>query len=326
MDKRKQVVVDMLKSDLPAAFDWKRFYFYGRPFEIGTGSAGMKDGPPADAQFNFPYSIAFNPIDRTCYVADKYNDAIRKISPQGHVTTVAAKTGTCTDVDIISPSSVAVNSTGDLFVCSGTKILKIAPNGSITQFAKSFSHPFGLAVDFSNDNLYVTDYEDHKICKITPQGEISIVAGTGVAGCQNGPAEKAQFDSPIALCIHPTSGDIYVADFSNSRIRKISQGEVSTIAGTGSHSNIDGKHDVASLTAPFEVALLDIKDNSLLICDNGVVRKISHKGEISTITWLDMGKPYSLYGVTSMAIDYQERVCYLCVHQPGHKVVRMYLP
>ena len=113
---------------------------------------------------------------------------IRKISPDGTVTTLAGK------------------------------LTKGSDNGKGK--GASFSHPDGLAVDRAG-NVYVADVGNNKIRKITPRGVVTTVAGTGKHGAQNGPAHSATFYRPFALTIDK-EGNLYVADYQNNLVRKIS--------------------------------------------------------------------------------------------------------
>ena len=169
---------DMIKKIIP---DGKITAFAGK------GKKGAKDGKGSAATFYLPEGLALDRADNL-YVADCYNNMIRKISPDGTVTTLAGK------------------------------LTKGSDNGKGK--GASFSHPDGLAVDRAG-NVYVADVGNNKIRKITPRGVVTTVAGTGKHGAQNGPAHSATFYRPFALTID-NAGNLYVADYQNNLVRKIS--------------------------------------------------------------------------------------------------------
>ena len=152
----------------------------------GTGLSGSANGTGVAASFSFPYGVAVD-SSGNIYVADAYNNLIRKITSGGAVTTFAG-----------SGSAGATNATGT---------------------SASFHNPEGVAVD-SSGNVYVADTTNHLIRKITPARVVSTFAGTGSPGSNNGAATVATFNNPSGVAVDP-SGNVYVADASNHLIRKI---------------------------------------------------------------------------------------------------------
>jgi sugar lactone lactonase YvrE len=129
---------------------------------------------------------------------------------------------------------VAVDSTGNVYVAdtNNNRIRKITPAGLVTTLAGStsgfadgngiaakFSYPNGLAVD-SIGNVYVADSGNNKIRKITPDGVVSTLAGSGLRGSEDGIVTAASFNSPNGVALD-SKGNIYVADINNKKIRKI---------------------------------------------------------------------------------------------------------
>ena len=163
-----------------------------------AGSAGDADGPGDVARFNHPTGIAVEG-EGNVFVADSFNNTIRKITPTGMVTTLAGLRG-------VSGSS---DGAGDQAL---------------------FNNPSGLAVD-SGGNLYVADTGNSTIRKVTPAGQVTTIAGlVGIAGLRNGAGTDAWFNQPRAVAIGG-SGEIYVADTGNGTIRQIAvSGIVSTRA------------------------------------------------------------------------------------------------
>jgi sugar lactone lactonase YvrE len=207
---------------------------------LAGSTQGFADGTGTAAQFNQPYGLAFDSTGNL-YVADLQNHRIRRITPSGVVTTFAGSgvngnvNGTGTAAQFNYPAGIAVDSAGNVYVADNgnRRIRKISPGGVVTTLAGSgaagfadgtgvaalFNGPTGIAVD-SAANVYVADRGNHRIRKITPGGVVTTIAGTGVLGFADGLGSTAQFYNPSDMGIDST-GNIYVADQSNHRIRKI---------------------------------------------------------------------------------------------------------
>jgi len=193
----------------------------------GTGNAGNKNGIGTAASFNQPRGIAIDQ-NSNLYVADSGNGLIRKISPAGVVTTLTN--------GIVSPACIAIDSKGNLFIADDNHnlIYKLDVSNNLSVFAgsgnaalidgvgtgASFNHPQGLAID-ALDNIFVGDYGNLVIRKITPSGVVSTFAGTGKSGATNGDLKSATFAQPGGLAID-NNGNLYVADNLNYMLRKIS--------------------------------------------------------------------------------------------------------
>ena len=206
----------------------------------GSGTRGYKVGLGSAAQFNSPAGVAVDSRGNV-YVADQNNHRIRKITEvEGAELFAGSSTegfanGASSTAQFSSPYGVAVDTSGNVYVAdhSNHRIRKITPGGEVSTFAGTddaghrdgggsmaqFDSPTGVAVDISG-NVYVADYSNHCIRKITPGGEVSTIAGSDDAGHRDGGGSMAQFDSPTGVAVD-TSGNLYVADQSNHRIRKI---------------------------------------------------------------------------------------------------------
>lgn len=215
----------------------------------GSGSYGHTDGTGTAASFGYPYGVTVD-SNGNVYVADP--DRIRKISSLGVVTTLAgsgnngSNDGAGTAASFNNPHGVAVDTSGNIYVAdtANNKIRKITSTGNVTTLAGSgssgstdgagtvanFNMPSGVAVDISG-NVYVTDTYSYKIRKITGDGIVTTLAGSGSYGYTDGTGIAASFRYPYGVTVD-NNGNVYVADYESYRIRKItSTGIVTTIAG-----------------------------------------------------------------------------------------------
>jgi len=198
----------------------------------GNGTAGIVDGAESTAQFSSPGGVAVDGAGNV-YVADAGNNRIRKITATGQVTTLA---GDGTAAQFRFPGGVAVDGAGNVYVAdtNNHRIRKITATGQVTTLAGNgtaafadgagvnarFDLPYGVAVDGAG-NVYVADTANHSIRKITATGQVTTLAGDGAtAGIVNGTGAAARFNNPYGVAVDG-AGNMYVADASNNRIRKI---------------------------------------------------------------------------------------------------------
>jgi sugar lactone lactonase YvrE len=235
----------------------------------GDGSPAFRDDPHSDqAAFADPFAIALN-RDGVIYVSDAGNsNRIRKLTPDGTVTTLAGGAEGYAD-------GLGANA--------------------------SFNTPSGLALD-ANGNVYVADTGNNRIRKITPEGLVSTIAGDGKAGYADGPALQARFDGPIGIAVD-AHDDILIADTYNDRVRMITpSGNVTTLAGVGRPGYQDGAASGALFDTPCGV--VSTSDGSVVVADTGNsrLRKISQTGNVTTVPLVfppevspaDLAKPIGL--------------------------------
>lgn len=215
----------------------------------GATGRGLQDGPGASARFQFPYGVAVD-AQGTVYVADAGNHRIRIISSQGIVSTLAGN-GSNLNYGVVNhadgpggsalfsnPFAVAVDGQGTVYVADADNycIRKITSAGTVTTLAGNtmqgnangtggaalFDKPRGIAVDAAGV-VYVADQYNGRICRITPAGLVSTWTGmAGAKGFADGTLQEAQFYHPIGIAVTSTGSEVYVGDFGNHRIRKIS--------------------------------------------------------------------------------------------------------
>jgi sugar lactone lactonase YvrE len=247
----------------------------------GSGAAGSADGPAGSATFNAPIGIA---VDATgnVFVADSLGQLIRKITPDGVVSTFAGSGNRGSgdaqgrDASFNNPLGISFDSAGNLYVADAYngRIRKVTPSGMVSTLATGFSYPWATAVDGSG-NVYVTDPGASRIYKVTSGGGVTSLAGSGSAGFADGTGSAAMFNNPLGIVLD-TAGNIYVGDDGNRRLRKISStGVVVTLAGSGISGSSDGTGVAASFNRLAGIAL--DSGGSLYVADPGanLIRKIN---------------------------------------------------
>jgi sugar lactone lactonase YvrE len=241
---------------------------------VGNTGTGYADGTGTAAYFNNPKGIALDAAGNI-YVADTYNNRIRKITSSGVVTTIAGDgtagylDGQGTAAKFNNPYALTLDTAGNIYVADtkNHRIRKISTSGAVTTIAgyilsgyadgastvARFKNPQGITIDNATGILYVADTTNNRIRKIATDGTVSTFAGS-FAGYQDEQGTAAYFNSPIGIT-RDSSGNFYIGDYYNSVIRKISStGLVSTYAGSGSSEYNDGIGNVASFYFPVGVA------------------------------------------------------------------------
>lgn len=266
----------------------------------GTGFQGDTVGDISTAQFNFP-TTAILDHNNAVLVVDRGNHKIKKIDSNGLVSNlvgsgaIGALDGTSETATFNFPSSIVEDSNGNLFICdqSNHKIRKVDTNGIVSTFAGSgvggFQDGVGIAARFyypdeitidNDDTIYVADYYNHKIRKITSTGVVSTLAGS-VIGDADGIGNLAKFNSPTGVCLDAL-GNIIVTDYGNHKIKKIlPSGQVVTIAGNGS-GDINGEVSIAKFKNP-TISTVD-PSGAIFVTDygNNKIKIIDTTGTVST--------------------------------------------
>jgi sugar lactone lactonase YvrE len=280
----------------------------------GTGKEGFSgDGGPAlQAMLDNPYGLALDAAG-ILFIADRRNHRVRKVTPDGIITTVAggadrapaeADGGPAREARLTAPQDVAVDGSGNLFIADSghQRVRKVSPDGIITTVAgvgkagftgdgglataTRLNFPAGVAVDTAG-NLFIADLGNNRIRKVSVDGIITTVVGTGKEGFSGdgGPAGEATLNAPHSVTVDG-SGNLFIADTLDNRVRKVGvDGIITTVAGTGEEgfAGDGGKATAARLDGPEEVAV-DSAGN-LFIADlyNHRVRKVTPDGIITTV-------------------------------------------
>jgi len=259
----------------------------------GSVTGGYNDGMGTAALFSNPGGIASD-ANGNIYVCDVFNNRIRKITPDGTVTTIAGSgvagnnDGPALSAQFYAPQGVAVDAQGNVFVADyGNNLVReiVAATNTVKTYAGNgyigyvdgdalktaeFNGPCALAID-ANNVVYVADRNNNAIRKINTNGTTNTVAGTKAAGYLNTTQNAATlvyayFRSPSGLALD-ADGNIYVADIGNSAIRKItSAGVVTTIAGGPSQTSLLG--------SPIALAM-DTQGNFFIADESGRVIELT---------------------------------------------------
>jgi sugar lactone lactonase YvrE len=292
----------------------------------GTGLQGFSGdgGPTTQARLYHPSDVC---VDRTgnLYIADRDNHRIRKIDTRGVITTVAGSGpsglgsldaggyegdgGPATQARLFSPFGVYVDGVGNLYIADlgNHRVRKVDTRGIITTVAGTDSAGFagdggpatqarllaprGVYVDKAG-NLYIGDQGNNRVRKVTPDGMISTIAGSGKTGFSGdgGPATQASLTNPRGICVDE-AGNLYIADSGNQRIRKVTpDGMIATIAGSdpvgsgeGNFSGDGGPATLATLRTPTQVRVDGYGNLYIADAGNLRVRKVDTQGIITTI-------------------------------------------
>ncbi len=263
--------------------------------------------PDIQARFSTPSGIVADSSGNT-FVADRGNHTIRKVTPDGFVSTYAGTAGASGSSDgtgaaarFNSPRGLAIDASGTIYVADDGNhaIRKVAPGGVVTTLAglsgfpgstddtgslARFTNPAAVAVD-SDGNVYVADDGNHTIRKITPAGAVTTVAGTaGSIGSTDATGFNARFAYPTGIAVD-ANGTLYVADRYNDTVRTITtDGVVTTLAGVpGGQGSTDGTGTIARFNGPSDVAV--DQNGNVFVADTGnhTIRKIAPGGVVTTV-------------------------------------------
>jgi hypothetical protein len=264
----------------------------------GNGTAGYSGdgGAATTAELDYPFDVALDSKNNV-YIADYVNCRIRAVNTGSAAVTIAGVT--------IQP--------GDIATIAGTGTAGYSGDGGSAILAK-LNYPTSVTVD-SSGNIYIADGDNYRIRKVTTAGTISTFAGTGISGYSgdNGAATSAKIGFPTGVRVD-SSGDVFISDGYNARIRRVASGIIETIAGNGKfgYAVNGGAASIAELNYPWGIAV-DVADNVFIAdYDNSRARVVTTSGLIYTIAGTGTGG-YSgdggmaadaeLYYPTGIAVD-----------------------
>ena len=262
----------------------------------GTGTYGYSGdgGPATSARLNWPIDVEAT-ADGGFLIADLGNKRVRKVSPSGVITTVAGTGangfqgdgGPATAARLASPTGVAATAGGGFLIADAGahRIRLVSPSGTITRVAGSgeiggagdggpallaqLSTPVGVAA-LPDGGFVVSEWEGHRVRRVSPAGVISRVAGTGTAGFSGDGAagSGARLNRPLGVST-TSDGGVLIADSANGRVRKVSaDGTIATVAGTGviGYAGDGGPAGLAQLRSP--AAAEETAGGAILIADS----------------------------------------------------------
>lgn len=270
-----------------------------------AGNFGDADGSGASARFRRPYGIAIDAAGNL-YVADMVNQSVRRVTPEGVVTTIARGTTATANQPAESfefPHGMAIDRAGNIYVADpgwgSSDIVKIAPDGVATKLASVFgvraitvdaagnvyaaaSLPFRMS---PGQNSMTSDRSSIK--KITPDGTVTTLAGSdSMVGYADGPGTAARFNFPHGITVD-AAGNLYVADGGNNRIRRVSPtGDTTTLAGGAECGSADGAFSSARFCAPYGIVMNAAGDLYVSEAGNATLRRLSRDGQVTTVAGL----------------------------------------
>jgi uncharacterized protein (TIGR03437 family) len=274
------------------------------------GSTGLSgDGTATTLAMVAPFGVAADSSGNV-YISEFGTNRIRKIDSKGNITTAigdgiqgfAGDGGPANKVEMSLPTGVAVDSSGNVIFAdslnnrirklAGGNVSTVAGNGLVSRSgdggaasAAQINAPLGVAVDAAG-NTYIADTANNMVRRVDSKGAISTYAGTGTAGSSGdgSAATSAQLNGPQGLAVD-SAGNLYIADTQNHRVRKVTGGTISTVAGssTSGAGGDGGAAGSAQLNLPFGVAVDTAGNLYIAEFGNNRVRKVATNGNISTL-------------------------------------------
>jgi DNA-binding beta-propeller fold protein YncE len=274
----------------------------------GTGEQGYAgDGGPATrALLNNPFDLAFDPAGNLCF-SDTYNHCIRRIDAQSAIISTIAGTGEAgsagdggpaTKAQMNQPYGIVIDHAGNIYVADRLNKLvrRIDGGNGIISTLAVLVEPNGLALDREHRRLFIADVADHRVQVVDlASGAISTFAGTGEAkhDGDGGPATAAGVFGARAVALAP-DGSLYILERQGSSLRRVRDGIVETIAGTGARGYAGDGHDArhAVFDAPKEMAIDPTGNVFVVDTENNAIRLIDAQSWNVTTIFTDLKRPH----------------------------------
>lgn len=257
---------------------------------VAGSSAVGDDGPALSAALSDAQGVAVDSAGNL-FIADAADHRVRKVTLDGNISTVAGDGfpgfrgdgGPASAARLNTPYGIVADPTGTLYIADlgNNRIRKVTPDGAITTVpgTESLVAPRNVAVDLAG-TLFISEFGGARVWRIRAGGVLETVAGTGTAGFagDGGPAPAAQLSYPAGLALD-AAGNLYIADSSNHRIRKVAGGVITTVLGTG----VPGADVPTQLNLPTSVVV--DRSGNLYVGDSGNqrVQQLMVAGTINTL-------------------------------------------
>ncbi len=256
-----------------------------------AGTSDNGDGGPAtQALISTPGLMTYDSAGNL-YIADSDYYRVRKITPDGTISTVAGNGffGSANDGAVATASSllavngVAVDSKGRVYISETTRLRRVESDGTLLTLASSLLLPSGIAIDGA-DNVYIAEALANRVRMYSSDGKLTTFAGTGTLGFtgDGGQANAARLSLPSAVAVDP-SGNVLILDAGNAAVRKVSGGIISTIAGTGRSALAADNSVAAKSTLLGPAAVASDASGTVYIAESSRVRMIDSNGALQTV-------------------------------------------
>jgi DNA-binding beta-propeller fold protein YncE len=297
----------------------------------GTGEQGYAGdgGPATSALLNNPFDLAFDPAGNLCF-SDTYNHCIRRIDARSGIITTITGTGEAgfsgdggpaLQAQMNQPYGIVIDRAGNIYIADrlNKRVRRIDGRTATMSTLATMVEPNGLALDREHRRLFVADVADHRVSAIDlATGAISTFAGTGEArhDGDGGPATSAGVFGARAVALAPDDS-LYILERQGSSLRRVRDGIIETIAGTGARGYAGDDNDArnAVFDAPKEMAIDPAGNVFIVDTENHVIRLIDAKTWIVTTICTDLARPHGAVvgadGAVYIGDSEHHRVCKL---------------